>query len=198
MFPNKAFSIVRHPGGIPLMGVALWLMTGVEANGQKEMIEKGRGLYQRLCSACHGKAESGDGYALFNPPPADLKASATQEETDEELLNTIRNGHPNTAMGKWEYALSEGELREVLAYIRTFGGTTSCNPNLSLVYAMAGYKLKIGYDGGSHVKRNFQFCHSLETEDRGGRLRWKEFHRFLSEVHLPLRFGAGHITELNP
>jgi mono/diheme cytochrome c family protein len=123
MVTKNTVSRVRHPGGIALIGLALWLMTGVVANGQEETIEKGKGLYQRLCSACHGKAGTGDGYALFNPPPADLKAPATQEKTNEELLNTIRNGHPNTAMGKWEYALSEEELREVLAYIRTFGGT---------------------------------------------------------------------------
>ncbi|WNM60072.1 c-type cytochrome [Candidatus Nitrospira allomarina] len=76
----------------------------------------------RLCSACHGIIGMGDGGGLFNPPPADLKAPATQEKTNEGLLDTIRNGHPNTAMGKWEYALSEEEMKEVLAYIRTFGG----------------------------------------------------------------------------
>lgn len=72
-----------------------------------------------------GKPERGDGYELFNPAPADSKATATQKKTDEELVETIRNGHHNTAMGKWEYALSEEERKEVLAYIRTFGGTTS-------------------------------------------------------------------------
>jgi mono/diheme cytochrome c family protein len=67
------------------------------------------------------KSGTGDGYGLFNPVPADLKVPATQKKTDEELLDTIRNGHPNTAMGKWEYALSEEEMKDVLAYIRRFG-----------------------------------------------------------------------------
>lgn len=122
MVRKHTVSQVRHPVGIALMGLALWLMTGMAVNGQGETLEKGKGLYQRLCSACHGKAGTGNGYGLFEPPPADLKDPATQKKTDEELVDTIRNGHPNTAMGKWEYALSEEEMKEVLAYIRTFGG----------------------------------------------------------------------------
>ncbi|MGB5055828.1 MAG: cytochrome c [Nitrospirales bacterium] len=123
MLRKNTVSRVRHLVGIALMGLVLWMMTGVGANGQEDTIEKGKGLYQRLCSACHGKAGTGNGYGLYEPPPADLKDPATQKKTDEGLLDTIRNGHPNTAMGKWEYALSEEEMREVLAYIRTFAGT---------------------------------------------------------------------------
>lgn len=82
-------------------------MMGVEVNGQAVTAEKGKGIYQRLCACCHGTAGKGDGYGFFDPLPADLKAPATQKETDEELLDTIRNGHPNTAMGTWKYALWE-------------------------------------------------------------------------------------------
>lgn len=114
-------SVCRQLGNIALIGLTLWLMPGVEVKGQEVSVEKGKGLYQRLCSACHGKAGTGNGYGLFEPPPADLKDPATQKKTDEELLDTIRNGHPNTAMGKWEYALSEEEMKEVLVYIRMLG-----------------------------------------------------------------------------
>ncbi|HSF09358.1 MAG TPA: cytochrome c [Nitrospirales bacterium] len=118
----------RQWGSIALIGLTLWLMPGVKVqvvHGQDTSVEKGKGLYQRLCSACHGKAGKEEAYPFFDPPPADLKSPATQNKTDEALLETIRNGHPNTAMGKWEYALSEEEMKEVLAYIRTLGGTTS-------------------------------------------------------------------------
>lgn len=123
MATKNTFFVRPELWGIALIGLALWLIMGVEVKGQEVSGEKGKGLYQRLCSACHGKVGTGDGYALFDPPPADLKAPATQKKTDEELLNTIRNGHPNTAMGTWKYALSEEEMREVLAYIRTLGET---------------------------------------------------------------------------
>ena len=110
--------------GIALIGLALWLMMGVEGQGQEVSVEKGKGLYQRLCAVCHGKEGKGEAYSLFDPPPSALHAPATQKKTDERLLDTIRNGHPNTAMGRWKYALSEEEMREVLAFIRTFGGAT--------------------------------------------------------------------------
>lgn len=122
MAVRNMFNSWLQPGGIGLIGLlAFFFMPGMEVNGQDPAHEKGKGLYQRLCAACHGKAGKGDGYALFEPPPADLKAPATQKKTDEELLDTIRNGHANTAMGTWKYALSEDEMRQVLGYIRTLG-----------------------------------------------------------------------------
>ncbi|GJL67313.1 MAG: hypothetical protein NPIRA05_22840 [Nitrospirales bacterium] len=118
-------SVWRKLEKIALIGLALSSILGMEVKGQELSAEKGKGLYQRLCSTCHGKAGTVDRYGLFDPPPADLKDPATQKKTDEELLNAIRNGHPNTAMGNWEYALSGEEMKDVLAYIRTLWGTTS-------------------------------------------------------------------------
>ena len=40
--------------GIALIGLALWLMTGVEIKGQEVIAEKGNVLYQRLSTVCHG------------------------------------------------------------------------------------------------------------------------------------------------
>lgn len=110
-----------HWSQITLIGLAWMLLMGMEGNGQEATVEKGKGIYQRLCVACHGETGGGDGYALFNPPPKDLQAPATQKKRDKELLDIIRNGHPNTAMGAWKYALSEEEMRQVLAYIRKLG-----------------------------------------------------------------------------
>jgi len=121
MATKKNLIVRRQLWGIALTGFMLWLMTGVEVKGQEDQADKGKGLYQRLCAVCHGKGGKGEAYSLFDPPPSELNAPTTQKKTDEELLDTIRNGHPNTAMGKWMYALSEEEMRKVLAYIRTFG-----------------------------------------------------------------------------
>lgn len=123
MVTKTTFSVRTQRRGIVLIGLALWLMMGVEVNGQEGPDEKGHGLYQRLCSVCHGKDGKGEGYSLFVPPPSDLQAPATQKKTDEELLDIIRNGHPNTAMGTWKYALSEEEMQDVLRHIRTLAKT---------------------------------------------------------------------------
>jgi len=39
-----------------------------------------------LCVVRHGETGGGDGDALFNPPPKDLQAPATQKKTDKELF----------------------------------------------------------------------------------------------------------------
>lgn len=68
---------------------------------------------------CHGRGGKGDGYRLFNPPPADLTSPAVQEKLDAALLKTIHGGRPNTAMGTWKYVLSDEEAGDVLAYVRS-------------------------------------------------------------------------------
>ena len=120
--------IRKRAWSILLVNLIFGGMFHFQVHGQDGSLEKGRGLYQRLCAVCHGKAGRGDGYALFEPPPTDLKAADTQHKTDEVLLETIRNGHPNTAMGTWKYALSEEEVQEILKYIRYLGTSSLKDP----------------------------------------------------------------------
>jgi len=80
--------------------------------------EKGKAIFQQSCSVCHGPSGQGDGYRNLTPPPADLTSPTIQGKADEALLGSIREGHPNTAMGTWKMAFSEEEMRDVLAYIR--------------------------------------------------------------------------------
>ncbi len=77
-----------------------------------------------IVSCLSWEGRNSEGYPLFYPPPANLKAPATQKKTDEKLVDTIRNGHPNTTMETWKYALSQKERKEVLTYFRIPGGTT--------------------------------------------------------------------------
>ena len=81
--------------------------------------ERGKVVFERRCVPCHGAQGKGDGYPFLKPPPADLSAAVTRNKTDADLLITIRHGHPDTAMGAWKVALTDGETRDVLAYVRT-------------------------------------------------------------------------------
>lgn len=94
-----------------VQGCGLWTAEGGTSKGKR--------LYKEHCMVCHGQGGKGDGYRLFNPPPADLTSPAVQEKLDAALLKTIHEGRPNTAMGTWKYVLSDEEAREVLAYIRS-------------------------------------------------------------------------------
>jgi arsenite methyltransferase len=49
--------------------------------------------------------------------PANLTAPSTKRKSDAELLRTIHEGRPN--MPVWKHLLSEQEIRDVLAYVRT-------------------------------------------------------------------------------
>jgi mono/diheme cytochrome c family protein len=57
----------------------------------------------------------------LSPPPADLTSDAVQNKLDATLFKRIHDGKANTAMGAWSYALSDDEIWDVLAYVRTLG-----------------------------------------------------------------------------
>ena len=82
-------------------------------------IERGKNLYQTNCLTCHGASGKGNGPlgpALI-PPASDL--TVTKQKTDEELMATIQNGRAGTAMSPWNNILSQQELQNVLAYVRS-------------------------------------------------------------------------------
>jgi DMSO reductase family type II enzyme heme b subunit len=90
----------------------------------------GKAVYQKWCAGCHGDEGAGDGegarYML--PAPRDftgaiyqIRSTASgQLPTDADLLRSIDEGLPGTAMPGWNTRLSDRERRDVLAYIKTF------------------------------------------------------------------------------
>ena len=55
----------------------------------------------------------------FISPVADLTSLAIQWKLDARLFKSMHDGKPNTAMGAWREALSDDEILEALAYVRT-------------------------------------------------------------------------------
>ena len=55
----------------------------------------------------------------FDPPPADLTSSEVVMKSNVQLLKSIHEGRPNTAMDAWKSVMSERAVRDVLAYVRT-------------------------------------------------------------------------------
>ena len=80
-------------------------------------LAKGKILFIKYCAGCHGPQGKGDGYRLLGPDPANLTAPSTAKKSDSALLATIHEGKPN--MPSWKGRLSERDIRNVLAYIRT-------------------------------------------------------------------------------
>ncbi len=90
----------------------------------------GEAVYVRRCSPCHGIDGDGNGAAAkyLSPRPRDftrgsfkLRTTETGEPPlDSDLIRTVKEGIPSTAMPTWESALSSTEIEDVVAYIKTF------------------------------------------------------------------------------
>jgi high-affinity iron transporter len=101
--------------GLGLTAHSGWAEIGDPANG--------KATYVRLCSVCHGDQGKGDGPAgpALRPPAADLTSSKVKGAADAELFQTVQNGKPSTAMIAFKKQLSDQQIHDVVAYIRSLG-----------------------------------------------------------------------------
>jgi mono/diheme cytochrome c family protein len=88
----------------------------------------GREIYVNTCMRCHGIDGKGKTDVRLVPPPADLTSAAVQNRLDGGLFTRIHGGKPNTAMGAWQHALSDEEMWDVVAYLRTLGAESNAHP----------------------------------------------------------------------
>jgi len=79
----------------------------------------GRVIFSTICVRCHGIDGKGQGQMTFTPPVADLTSPAVQGKLDARLFKSVHDGKPNTAMGAWREALTDDEIWDALAYVRT-------------------------------------------------------------------------------
>ena len=86
----------------------------------KTSIQKGKEIYEKKCSLCHGDKGDGRGPASagLNPKPTNFKDSHGEKMTDGEhfwKITTGRGGMPSFAKD-----LTEEEIWHVINYINTF------------------------------------------------------------------------------
>lgn len=105
-----------------LIALALWLSIPGHATAQDfpADVDRGKAVYQRHCAACHGPSGWGDGpaAAALKVPPANFQRFRSFLKSDEELLRTIEHGIVFSPMHAWRGQLTDGEMQDVLAYIR--------------------------------------------------------------------------------
>ena len=108
-----------------LIGVAVLAFAGggglkdYTVSPSKHDAVSGREIYSNICVRCHGIDGKGAGQMKFTPPAADLTSPAVQGKLDARLFKSVHDGKSNTAMGAWREALSDDEIWDVLAYVRT-------------------------------------------------------------------------------
>ena len=81
---------------------------------------RGKAVYERHCQNCHGPSGRGDGSdaASLKVPPANFQRFQSFLKSDEELLRTIEHGIVFSPMHSWRGQLTDGEMQDVVAYIR--------------------------------------------------------------------------------
>ncbi len=91
--------------------------------GKSNAIEAGKTIYNANCASCHGDKALGDGPAAksLNPPPQPL---ANEGSLSDAYLywRTAEGGRMEpfqSAMPAWKSFLSEEQIWQVIAYLRT-------------------------------------------------------------------------------
>jgi mono/diheme cytochrome c family protein len=84
--------------------------------------DDGPALFDAYCRPCHDGNGDGKTAASQRMVLPDLRSSQVQKLTDEDLFQRIGNGahhkqYPHTFLKK---GMTEAQVREVIAYIRTF------------------------------------------------------------------------------
>lgn len=100
---------------LPCLGV-----TVAEAQDYPPDLARGKAIYERHCQSCHGPGGYGDGPAAktLTVPPANFQRFRSFLKSDEELLRTIEHGVVFSPMHSWRGELTDGEMQDVVAYIR--------------------------------------------------------------------------------
>ena len=135
--PSRHHYIMRHgvPGAYKEALNPLSLMP--------ENLASGRALYGENCAVCHGPDGNGEGpasYLIFPKPRnfarGQFKLRSTPMgllPTDDDLVRTVSNGIPGTAMFDFGELLSEAELEAVVQHVKSlhpgFATTTPPTPD---------------------------------------------------------------------
>ena len=100
---------------------------------------QGRELYRLHCAACHGEQGMGDGVAaeLMYPRPRDFSLGQFKYKTspgtlpprDEDLVMTIKQGLPGTAMPGWSRLLSDVQIRSLIPVLKGFDVAATWAPD---------------------------------------------------------------------
>jgi mono/diheme cytochrome c family protein len=95
----------------------------------------GKRVFAQRCAVCHGPDGRGNGPAApsMSPRPRDFSSgvfkykstAAAEPPTDEDLLRTVRDGLPASAMPYFAGLLSAEELNAVVQEVKSFSGVFS-------------------------------------------------------------------------
>ena len=106
-----------------------------------DLLEKGKKVYFKRCVWCHGVEGGGDGPAaerLFTRPRNFIQGTFKIRFTDSgelpleaDLIKTVKNGLPGSAMPAWGEFLGEDEIVAVVNFVKpSFRTVTLTTPKM--------------------------------------------------------------------
>jgi DMSO reductase family type II enzyme heme b subunit len=109
------------------------LLTAAPVVAETGNADKGKAIYDKRCAWCHGENGDGNGPGAekLNPPPRDFTSGNYKIKTsnygelvpnDDDIVRMIRDGMPGTAMPGWRDLLSDEDIRDLVAYVKSFAG----------------------------------------------------------------------------
>jgi mono/diheme cytochrome c family protein len=109
-----------HVGPFLLLILSSLATPSLYAQDYPSDLARGKAVYARLCQSCHGDRGYGNGPAAdsLTIAPADFHRVRSFLKSDEELLRTIEHGVVFSPMHSWRGQLTDGEMQDVLAYVR--------------------------------------------------------------------------------
>jgi cbb3-type cytochrome c oxidase subunit III len=134
LFGSRAFGISAATAvAVASTAVAL-------TRARLEAQPRGKAVYDKYCTECHGREGKGDGPGAFYvaPRPRDFstgryKIRSTETgsvPTDEDLVRSVRQGLYGTAMPAWDRMLSDTDIQDVVAYIKSLSPQFATPPQV--------------------------------------------------------------------
>ena len=116
-----------------LLAVLLLIATVNISEAAKGDKEAGKKVYEKRCAWCHGWAGAGDGPAadFLNPRPRDFTSGIYKYKTsnidnpfpyEEDIYKIIANGMTGTSMPFWKDVLSDKDIWNLVAYVKSLAG----------------------------------------------------------------------------
>jgi cytochrome c6 len=100
---------------VVLIAAAMLLGTISPAHAQND----GAALYKAKCAMCHGPDGKGDTVMGKTLKVHDLASADVQKQTDAQLAAVIHDGAANGKMPAYKDKLSDAQIKDLVAFIRT-------------------------------------------------------------------------------
>ncbi|MFQ5560982.1 MAG: c-type cytochrome [Nitrospinota bacterium] len=106
-----------------ILGIAVFalFLNEAGATGNEGNLSVGAQIYKENCRVCHGDKGNGKTFVanVLKPPPRNFTSPMVINTLSrEQMVASVTNGRPGTAMMPWKTILTSEEIKVVIDHIR--------------------------------------------------------------------------------